>query len=249
MYQIALCDDELTELEKAEKMLSDYERQHSGQDFTIQRFENADELIDWIGEDSNMPDLIFMDIFMPNRQKDSFPAGMQAAKKLRSMGYKGKLVFLTSSKEYALDAFEVEAVQYMVKPVSEDKFFAVLSSLLRDIEEERRKYVVLRVEGNLVKVLVDEIVYCEAQRKTQCLHLADGVRYTLRTSMKEVYEMLSQYPEFVRIGASFVVNLGYIDSVNPREVDMNTGKKIYLPRGTYKDLKEQYFDFYCTNRG
>ncbi len=249
MYRIALCDDELTELEKTEKMLGDYERQHSGLDFMIQRFESADELLDWSGEDSNMPDLIFMDIFMPNSPKDSPPAGMQAAKKLRSMGYKGKLVFLTSSKEYALDAFEVDAMQYMVKPVSEDKFFAVLSSLLRDIEEERRRYVVLRVEGKLVKVLVDEIVYCEAQRKTQCLHLADGVQYTLRMSMKEVYEMLSQYPEFVRVGVSFVVNLEYIGSMNPQEVNTNTGEKIYLPRGTYKDLKEQYFDFFCPERG
>ncbi len=249
MYRIALCDDELTELEKTEKMLGAYEKQHSGLDFTIQRFESAGKLLDWIREDSNMPDLIFMDIFMPNSQKNSFPMGIQAAKELRSMGYKGKLVFLTSSKEYALEAFEVEAVQYMVKPVSDGKFFAVLSSLLWDIEKERRKYVVLWVEGKLVKVLVDEIVYCEAQKKTQCLHLADGIQYTLRMSMKEVYEMLSQYPEFVRVGVSFVVNLGYIDSVSSREVDMDTGEKIYLPRGTYKDLKEQYFDFYCSKRG
>ncbi len=249
MYRIALCDDELTELEKTEKMLGDYERQYSGLDFAVQRFESADALIDWIREENNMPELIFMDIFMPDRQKDSIPMGMQAAKKLRSMGYKGKLVFLTSSKEYALDAFEVDAMQYIVKPVSDDKFFVVLSNLLRDIEEERKKYVVLQIEGKLMKVLVNEIVYCEAQRKTQCLHLADGIRYTLRTTMKEVYEMLSQYPEFVKVGVSFVINLEYIDSVNAKEVDMDTGEKIYLPRGTYKDLKEQYFDFYCQKRG
>lgn len=245
MYRIALCDDERTELEKTEKLLGDFERQHSGLDFMIRRFESADKLLDRVRAKSYMPDLIFMDIFMPDGKKTAFPLGMKAAKELRSMNYRGKLVFLTSSKEYALDAYDVDAMQYIVKPVSEDKFFGVLSSLMRDIEEERRKYVVLRVEGRLVRVPVNAIVYCEAQRKTQCLHLADGTRHTLRMTMGELYEVLSQYPEFVRIGVAFVVNLGYIGSLNAREVDMDTGEKIYLPRGTYKDLKEQYFSFYC----
>lgn len=245
MYRIALCDDEHTELEKTEKLLSDFERQHSGLDFTIRRFESADELLGRVREKTYIPDLIFMDIFMPDRQKVSFPIGMQAAKELRSMNYMGKLVFLTSSKEYALDAYGVDAMQYIVKPVSEDKFFGVLSGLLQDIEEERRKYVVLRVQGRLVRVPVNAIVYCEAQRKTQCLHLADGTQHTLRMTMGELYEILSPYPEFVRVGVAFVVNLGYISSLNATEMDMNTGEKIYLPRGTYKDLKEQYFSFYC----
>ncbi len=245
MYQIALCDDELTELKRTEKLLSDYEGQHPGLEFVIQRFESAGGLLGQVREENYMPDLIFMDIFMPDNQKDSSPVGLQAAKKLRSMGYKGKLVFLTTSKEYALDAYEVDAMQYMVKPVSDDKFFVVLSGLLRDIEEERRKYIVLRVEGRLVRVPVNEIVYCEAQRKTQCMHMVDGTRYTLRMTMGELYDMLSQYPEFVRIGVAFVINLGYIDSMDAREVDMDTGEKIYLPRGTYKNLKEQYFTFYC----
>ncbi len=245
MYQIALCDDERTELEKIEKLLDDFEKQHSGLEFEIQRFERTGNLLDRIKEENYMPDLVFMDIFMPDRQRNSSPLGLQAAQKLRGMGYKGKLVFLTTSKEYALEAYGVDAMQYMVKPVPEDKFFEVLNGLLRDIDEDRKKYIVLRVEGRLLRVPVSEIVCCEAQGRTQCLHLADGARHTLRMTMGELSEMLSQYPEFVKIGVSYVINLGYIDSLNAKEVDMNTGERIYLPRGTFKDLREQYFSFYC----
>ncbi len=245
MYLIAICDDELMELKRTERLLSDYERKHPGVKLMAQSFESAGELLYRVGEESYIPDLIFMDIFMPDRNKGSVPTGIQAARELRGMDYKGKLVFLTSSKEYALDAYGVDAMQYMVKPVSEDKFFGVLSGLLYDIEEEMKKYIVLRVEGKLVRVPVNEIVCCEAQGKTQCLHLTDGTRHTLRMTMGELYDMLSQYSEFVRIGVAFIVNLGYIDSLNAREADMYTGEKIYLPRGTYKDLKEQYFRFYC----
>jgi len=244
MYLIALCDDELAELEKTEKLLSDYEKRHSGLEFVIRRFESTDELLYMVEEDYK-PDLIFMDIFMPDNQRNSYPLGMKAAKELRSMNYNGKLVFLTSSKEYALEAFDVDALQYMVKPVSEDKLFLVLDSLLKDMEEERKKCILLRIEGRLVRVSLNDIVYCEAQGKTQCLYLANGTQCVLRMTMTELCEQLVHYQEFVRIGVAFIVNLGYIGSLSAKEIHMDNGMKIYLPRGTYKDLREQYFRYYC----
>ena len=245
MYLIALCDDESEELEKTEKMLSDYEKKHPGLEFMIRCFENTDELLCLVREKNYIPDLIFMDIYLPDKESNSYPLGMEAAKKLRNMNYKGKIVFLTTSKEYALEAFDVDALQYIVKPVLEEKLFSVLNSLLKDIEEERKKFILLRIEGQLVRVSLNDIVYCEAQGKRQCLYLTDGTQYILRMTMTEIYEQLSQYQEFVRIGAAFIVNLGYIGTLNAKEICMDSGRKIYLPRGTYKGLREQYFNYYC----
>lgn len=245
MYLIALCDDESEELEKTEKMLSDYEKKHPGLEFMIRCFENTDELLCLVREKNYIPDLIFMDIYLPDKESNSHPLGMEAAKKLRNMNYKGKIVFLTTSKEYALEAFDVDALQYIVKPVLEEKLFSVLNSLLKDIEEERKKFILLRIEGQLVRVSLNDIVYCEAQGKRQCLYLTDGTQYILRMTMTEIYEQLSQYQEFVRIGAAFIVNLGYIGTLNAKEICMDSGRKIYLPRGTYKGLREQYFNYYC----
>ncbi len=248
MYLIALCDDELAELEKTEKLLSDYEKKHPGLDFMARRFENADELLYLIREENYMPDLIFMDIYMPDKKRNSYPLGIEAAKELRNMDYKGKIVFLTTSKEYAMEAFDVDASQYLVKPVLKDKLFLVLNSLLKDIEEEQKKHILLKIEGRLVRVSLNDIVYCEAQGKTQCLHLVGGTPCILRMTMTEIYEQLSHYQEFVRIGAAFIVNLGYIGSLNAKEIHMDNGMKIYLPRGTYKGLREQYFRYYCRER-
>jgi len=248
MYLIALCDDELAELEKTEKLLSGYEKEHSGLDFMVRCFENVDELLYLVKEENYMPDLIFMDIYLPDNERNSYPLGMEAAKKLRGMGYRGRLVFLTTSKDYALEAFEVNALQYIVKPVSEEKLFSVLDSLLKDIEEERKKYILLKSEGRLVRVSLNDIVYCEAQGKTQCLYLANGMQCIVRMTMAELYKLLSHYQEFVRIGVAFIVNLGYISSLNAREIEMDNGAKVYLPRGTYKSLREQYFSYYCGER-
>lgn len=248
MYLIALCDDELAELEKMEKLLSGYEKKHSDLDFMIRQFEDADELLYLVREENYMPDLIFMDIYMPDSKRNSYPLGIEAARELRNMNYEGKLIFLTTYKDYALDAFDVGALQYMVKPVSEDKLFLVLNNLLREIAEERKKFILLRIEGRLVRVSLNDIVYCEAQGKKQWLYLINGTRYLLRMTMTEIYELLSPYREFVRLGVAFIVNLGHITSLNAKDIHMDNGNKLYLPRGTYKGLREQYFSYYCRER-
>lgn len=244
-YLIALCDDETAELNKTEKLLSVYEEKHPELDLMIECFESAGELLYRIEERNYAPDLIFMDIFMPGQEGTSDCLGLEAAKKLRDMGNKAKLIFLTTSKEYALEAFDVDASQYLLKPVAEDKITAVLDRFSAETEEARKKYILLRIEGRIVRVSVKDIVYCEAQGKTQCIHFADGGAYLLRMTMTELYEMLSDYQEFVRIGVAFIVNMEYIASINAQDICLTAGERIYLPRGAYRNLRELYLQYYC----
>ena len=131
-----------------------------------------------------MPDCILMDIYMPGK------LGTEASRELRSMGSNGIIIFLTSSREHALDAFGVDASQYLVKPITEETLFPVLDRILEDMEEARRKYLLLRIDGRIQRVAVDEIVYCEAEGKTQCLYLSNGEQYGLRRTMAEIYGKL-----------------------------------------------------------
>lgn len=239
MYLIALCDDEKTELDKTERMLKRYGERHSEAEFSIGRFESADELLKQVRMKNYAPDFILMDIYMPEK------LGIEAAQELRSMGNKGRIIFLTASRDHALDAFGVEASQYLVKPISEKMLFPVLDKLLADMEETRRKYLLLRIDGRLQRVPVNDIVYCEAQGKTQYLYLSNGTQYGLRRTMAEIYEMLACYREFLRVGVAYIVNLEHVDNMNAREVEMDNGKKLYLPRGSYQTLRERYLGFYC----
>ncbi len=239
MYLIALCDDEKEEIQKTENMLAIYQEKHMWLDFIIECFENADKLLYKVKKENYKPDLILMDIYMPGKP------GMEAAYELRSIGNESRIIFLTASKEHALDAFGVGAVQYLVKPVQNESLFNVLDMLLKDITAERRRYILLRTDGRIQRILVNNILYCEAQKKTQHMYLLDGTKLLLHMTMAEIYGMLSCYQEFVRVGAAYIINLEYIDSLNAQNINLNTGKKIYLPRGAYKILKEQYFRYYC----
>ena len=238
MYHIALCDDEAVELDKTEQMLNEYQKRHAGVSFLTERFERADELLHLIREESYVPDLLLMDIYMPEKM------GIEAAKELRDMGNRSMLVFLTMSKEHALEAFRVDAAQYLVKPVTEQMLFSLLDKFFEG-EEERKKYLVLRIEGRISRVAVGDIMYCEAQGRTQCLHLADGTQHVLRMTITEIYEMLAKYEEFVRVGAAYIMNLDHVENLNAQDICVSSGKRVYLPRGAYKALKEQYFQYYC----
>lgn len=246
-YLTALCDDEAEELNKTEKILNAYEKKHPQTDFIIECFESADELLYRMEDRNYAPDLIFMDIFMPGPGGISESMGMTAAKKLRNMGSRARLFFLTTSREYALEAFDVNASQYLLKPITQEKMFDVLDTFLESEEEEKKKYILLKVEGRFVKVAVNDIVYCEAQGKIQYIHLAEGGEYLQRMTMTELGAILSDYGEFVRVGSAFIVNLEYVDSMNARDVCLAGGKKIYLPRGAYKGLRERYLNYYCRN--
>lgn len=138
----------------------------------------------------------------------------------------------------------MDASQYLIKPVAEDKITYVLDKYLVE-KEERDKYILLKIEGRIAKVAVKDVIYCEARGKIQCMYLAGEREYLLRMTMTELYEMLSDYREFVRIGVAFIVNMEYIDSLNSQDICLTGGKKIYLPRGAYKTLKESYFRYYC----
>lgn len=245
--QIALCDDEISELEKTEQLLSAYEQKHSGTDFVIQCFESTDKLLDRVIERDYAPDLIFMDIYMPQEQSENVPMGMKAAKKLCDMGNKAKLIFLTSSKEYALEAFDVEASGYLLKPVLEEKLFSILDKFLEDIERKDKKYIFLKRNGSVLKVSLGDVVYFEAQGKYQRIQMADGTELLQNLTMAKLYEMCLGCREFVRVGISYIINLEHINTLNAQEIIMDNGQKIYLPRGTYRSLREQYFEYYCQN--
>ncbi|MBD5533746.1 MAG: response regulator transcription factor [Lachnospiraceae bacterium] len=239
MYLIALCDDETTELDKTEQIFTGYGDKHPEIELKIKRFASADELIYAIREKQYTPDLITLDIYMPDK------TGIDAARELRDIGISSPILFLTTSKEHALDAFGVEAVQYLVKPVSPEMLYPVLDRLLTDTPELRKKYILLRIDGKIRRVAVDSIVYCEAQGKMQCLYFSDGTHCLLRITMTAIFDMFSPYREFARVGVSYLVNLKHVESLSRQELQMDDGKNIYPPRGSYQSLREQYFSYYC----
>lgn len=242
LYTVALCDDEAEHLDKLKDMLDTYQEQRPNCELAIACFGSAKDLLCRVREQNYEPDLVLLDIYL----QEEF--GIEAAGELRSMGNESQIVFITSSPEHALEAYRVQAAQYLVKPVGEEELFQTLDNLLNESRKERRRYLMLRAEGRVVRVAVDGIVFCEAQGKSQKMHLTDGEELLLHMTMTEIFGLLSDYPEFVKVGASYIVNLEHVVSLNARELVMETEANIHLPRGSYQPLRERYFNYYCEKK-
>lgn len=243
MYLIAICDDELEEISKTDKILGDYKTEHLMKgypetDFETLSFTDADALIDNVREGKYMPDLIFMDIYMQSK------TGIEAARELRDMGVESRIVFLTTSREYALDAFRVDAIQYLVKPVMKADMYGLLDRIFADTAARKNRYVLVQAEKKVCRIMVQDIIYCEAQKKSQHMFLADGSELCLHMSMVGLEELLSEYSEIVRVGKSYIVNLRHVESLNGLELQMDNGETLYMPRGVCQFLREQYFGYY-----
>ena len=237
MYRIVICDDEKAEVEKNREMLNNYRKAHPELDFEIGIFENADELLLKVQE-GYAPDLILMDIYMDGK------TGIEAAEELHKMGKKSRVLFLTTSEKHALAAFRVDAVQYLVKPVSEAKLFPLLDKQFEILDYEKQKYVTLETDYRTYRVMVRDIVYCESQRKNQYLHMTDGAQLCVRMPMIRLEELFLSYAGIVRIGKCYIINLSHVESLSNQTVQMDNGHKLYLSRGAYQTLREQYITYY-----
>lgn len=239
MYQIAICDDEVSEQDKIEQMLNDYHALSASGQFFIRRFENSENLFLQITTENYQPDLILMDIYMPGS------SGIETARKLRDMGNTCRIVFMTSSQEHALEAFGVDAFSYLVKPVSPQTLFPALDRVIKELANNQPQYILLQTANDGVRrVELNDILYCEAQRKKQYVYLKGDESVYLRMTMTKLFELFCSYKSFVKVGVSYIVNMEYIERLNTQMLRLDNGKEIYLPRGSYKELRNRYFDYY-----
>jgi two-component system LytT family response regulator len=240
--KIIVIDDE----QPARKKLISFLKEHRG-NFIIYEAANGIEAIEKIN--SLFPDLVFLDIQMP---------GMTGFEVIEHIGVEKMpvVVFVTAYDQYALDAFEVNAIDYLLKPFDTDRFRKALDKALEKIEIKKTRKTELTnllYEINHAKkfterflinhaskyffVPVSEIVYISSEEKYVSLHTING-SYLLRETMNNMEKKLD--PEkFARIHRSFIVNISQIKEMQPWShgdyiIILKNGEKINMSR-RYKD--------------
>ena len=236
MYQIALCDDEEKELDRIETYLAGYQDKRQTQKYRVRRFTSGEAMVDLIREELYMPDLILLDIFM------SGITGMDAAKEMRGMGCGVPIIFLTTSRDHALCAY-VDAVQYLVKPLDQDRFYHAMDSAMSRMRKEQESQIVIKVAGGVRQLSPSDILYCESQKNYQILYLA-GAECRVRMTTENLWKLLADFPQFGRCGRSYILNMDHIISVDREEILMDSGRAIYIPRNKATEFKKRYFAYY-----
>ncbi|MDD3335493.1 MAG: LytTR family DNA-binding domain-containing protein [Eubacteriales bacterium] len=237
MLRIAVCDDEQSHLHDVKCMLDEYGATH-GIELVVSIFSLPFDLAECMEAGVEFG-LYLLDVYMPGM------TGITLAQQLRRSGINTPIIFLTTSKEHALEAFGVGAVGYLLKPFERKDFFKTLDSIIDRCEPERRRSILLKVNNEMRRVAVREILYCEANKNIQQITLANGEVLQVRMTVSELFAILSPSKNFIRCGAAYILNLTKIRRLKPKSALLTNDTEIPIPRGAYAELKTAYYDFFC----
>ena len=206
MIHIAVVEDDAADRRRIEEYLEQYERDR-GERFRITLFTGGEE----IAEDYRAGyDIILMDIEL------TFMDGMTAAQKIRERDQEVVIIFITNMPQYAMKGYTVEALDYVLKPVSYYAFSQRIDRAIARMKKRRHSYLAVPIRGGVRKVDVSELTYIEVQDHDLVYHLRKE-SFTTKGSLSEAEKMLQEQP-FFRCGKSYLVNLEYVDKVQNNEL-------------------------------
>jgi len=223
-----LIDDEPPAL----KVLSRYIDAINGLEIAGQ-CKNAIEALDVLNQKT--VDVIFLDIKMPNIIGTDF---------LKNLSHPPKVIFVTAYREYAVDGFELDAVDYLVKPVSFERFFKAITKLNRLMGQETvsitnnevpksASFIYVKVDRDMKKIFVNDIEYIESWKDYVKVFLASGKYLLAKQSISAMENLLSEH-KFMRVHRSYMVSFDKISGYNGVSVQL-TGREIPIGR-LYKQV-------------
>ena len=236
MLRIAVCDDEQLYLDKTRAMLEQYAAAHD-MEITAEAFMTPSALLDSM-DAGERHDIYLLDIYMPG------VSGMSVATELRSKGVRSPIIFLTSSTEHAVEAFGVNATHYLLKPYTQQNFFAAMDKAMQSISAHAEESIVLKIGGEYQNVSVARILYCEAADNYQRLWMKDGTELLARMTASELYTLLEGFGCFHRCGRAYILNLDYVKKVTTNSAVLKSGTELFLPRSTVGGLRTAFFDHF-----
>jgi DNA-binding LytR/AlgR family response regulator len=240
LIHIAICDDSKQERQILAALFKRYQELHATP-LQIHIFQNGFSLLDAIDQGKRF-DITILDILMPGEN------GIEIARNIRASGTDTEIIFLTSSPEYAVDSYEVKAQNYLLKPVTEEKFFASIDSILAELDEkDTASFIIYTTEKQYSRIRVSSLVYGEVTHRTITLHLADQTIISAVMTFTEFQDILKAYPDFIYPHRSYAVNMNYIQYVTKSDIILTDGQKIPLSRNNYTKISEQFLNFAYTN--
>lgn len=230
--KIGICDDEKQFIDAICPLLEQWAARNAI-NLSLYCFTNGGDLI--AAHRNNCMDLIILDVIMPLLD------GMDVARELRKDNYDVPIIFLTSSRDFAVDSYEVKAFHYLIKPVDDVKLFHTLDDVLKTITLSQNLFTA-QTNAGFCKLVVDDVDYLEAQNKQVLVHLSNGKTIAIRELFSKCEEIFSLENGFFRCHRSYIVNLNNIVQFTKSEISTNQNPAIPISRSRYAVFKETYFN-------
>lgn len=235
MIELAILDDRMDDAEITRLAVEDFAKT-AALPISVRMFDNPFDFLECVERDGGA-DIYLLDIIMPHM------TGMQVAERLRRRGERCEIVFMTTSLEYGVDAFGVNAAGYLVKPVAKADLAKVLERVIGLLRRFDRPAVLIKINGGNRKVFAEEIVFIESFNHYRQVTLRDGQSLKTSATLGQLEIMLSDYKEFCSPHRAYIVNLEYVKGIQGNEL-LLPEKNIPIAKNAYRRFKEYYLQ-YC----
>lgn len=236
MLQIAICDDNIDELSNMVQLLNQY-RALKNLNCEYAVFPNGLNLLSAL-EKGKRFDIYCLDIIMPGF------TGIDVAKEIRALDKAAPILFFTSSPEFALESYSVKAINYVLKPITKEKFFITIDEIIEQINvAEKEAAIIAKSNEGIQKILINNLVYCEVIGRNVLYHLHSGKVIECTEPFSSVCDNLLKYGCFVRTHRSFIVNMKYIDAIDNQKVNLQNLSSVPIAQGKAREIKQQYLTY------
>ena len=229
-FYIAICDDEINIASSLKNQVEQFfsESEHTTE---VSTFSSAEAFLFEYTENSAY-DILLLDVEMKNMD------GIQLAKKLRGDGFNGEIIFITSHFEFCGEGYEVDALHYLIKPVSVSKLNEVIGKAVEKLLVEPPS-VIINCDGETVKLYERDIIYVEAYLHYITIHTANG-EHRVKENISSFEKKLSN--TFYKTHRSYLVSLKYITRISRNSVFIKGNKELPLARGKYDEINRAFIE-------
>ena len=239
VFSIAICDNEELELHRLESAVRRWLADSGPEDVELDTFLRSAELAERLRSGAVF-DLLLLDIIMPEVN------GIELGRLVREHSAQSQIVYTTSSKDFAFDAFGNHASDYLLKPVDEKKLFEVLDFALAHSRDRTRRLVSVRTREGVQSVDATEIVYIENEQRAPVYHMRDGAVVQgpkIRTNFDEAIAPLDADPAFLSPHKSYWVNMRYIRGISGQTITLDTGRELFINRPKTAEVNRAYLRY------
>ena len=228
----AICDDLPTDREIVSQYLKRWANLN-GNTVTISMFSSAESfLFDF--DDNKAYDLLLLDIEMNEMN------GVELAGRIRQVNKEVQIIFISGYSDYISEGYDVDALNYILKPVSYDKLSKVLDKAAERIKNSERALFLETADG-MVRVPLYSIVYIEVRGNYITLHTTDE-EITVKKTLSQIENELDN--RFFKTNRSYFVNLKFVSRTSKTDVTLTTGDVIPLSRGLYDKVNQAFIKLF-----
>jgi DNA-binding LytR/AlgR family response regulator len=236
--KIAICDDDNLELEKIKNIVEEFIiSKQSEYQITVTAFTNGDELLRYINKHGGF-DLLILDIIMPGMN------GIELATEIREKSDNCKIIFLTSSPEFAVNSYKVNAFYYLLKTSLSTELAFLLNKALDYMREESSNSVIIKEKGKLTRLQISKIKYIESINHTVNFHLHNSDIISCLSTLNEFHDILLTDKRFIKCHKSFIVNMNCVKSISNKDFILDDKTLIPISRQVFQQVKILYFDYF-----